>query len=193
MGTSQGVYKSVNRGNSWQSAGLHELVVSSLAVRSLSPRAKPIIYAATRAGGIYKTTNFGLSWTPSNNGLTDTATVMVLCDIKLPQKLYAASFETGVYLSDDGGGQWSHVSTGIVSLDGITLAQAVDPQTGRSVIYVANHAGEMYRSDDSGGSWMPLSEPLDQSIVGLCIGIANVLPATLYVGTINGVLKLESE
>ena len=87
------------------------LDISSLTVRSIGPRSKPVIYATTREGGVYKTTNLGLSWAPSNNGLTDTEIVAILCDIKLPPKLYAASFATGVHLSDDNGLNWSHVST----------------------------------------------------------------------------------
>lgn len=193
LATTQGVYKSMDMGNSWRSAGLQEHDISSLAVRSTSPRSKPVIYATTREGGIYKTKNLGLSWAPSNNGLTDTEIVAILCDIKLPQKLYAASFATGVYMSDDGGQNWSHVSTGIVSLNGITLAQAVDPKTGRSVIYVANYAGEVYKSADSGSSWTSISTELGKSAVGLSMAIANVLPTTLYLGTTDGVLKLESD
>lgn len=193
LGTSRGVYKSMDGGNSWQLAGLREFDISSLTVRSTGPRSKPVIYATTREGGVYKTTNLGLSWAPSNNGLTDTEIVAILCDIKLPQKLYAASFATGVHLSDDNGLNWSHVSTGIVSLDGITLSQAVDPQTGRSVIYAANYAGEVYQSADSGSSWTPVSTELGKSAVGLSIGIANVLPTTLYLGTTDGVFKLESD
>ena len=192
LGTTQGVYKSMDRGNSWRSAGLQELDISGLAVRGTNPRSKPVIYATTIEGGIYKTRNLGLSWMPSNNGLSDTEITSILCDIKLPQKLYAASFATGVYMSDNNGQDWSHVSTGIVSLNGITLAQAVDSQTGRSIIYVANYAGEVYKSDDSGSSWTPISTELGRSAVGLSIGIANVLPTTLYLGTTDGVFKLES-
>lgn len=193
LGTTQGVYKSMDMGKSWQSAGLQELDISSITVRSMGPQSKPVMYATTIAGGIYKTTNLGLSWAPSNNGLADTEIVAILCDIKLPQKLYAASFATGVYMSDDNGQNWSHVSTGIVSLNGITLSQAVDPQTGRSVIYTANYAGEVYKSADSGNSWTPISTELGKSVVGLSVAIANVLPTTLYLGTTDGVFKIESD
>jgi photosystem II stability/assembly factor-like uncharacterized protein len=55
---------------------------------------------------IYKTTDYGKTWTKLVNGIPDTAfTRVVREDKKRPGLLYAGT-ETGLYVSFDGGGRW---------------------------------------------------------------------------------------
>ena len=62
--TNSGVYKSDDLGNNWAAAnvGLESVAIASLAV---DPKQAGTLYAATLAGGVFKTVDRGATWTPT--------------------------------------------------------------------------------------------------------------------------------
>ncbi|HVR99095.1 MAG TPA: hypothetical protein VMW27_20925, partial [Thermoanaerobaculia bacterium] len=67
----------------------------------------------------------------------------------LPQALYAGSNGQGVFRSDDGGGTWLWISSGLTNLN--VQALAVDPTDSRTVY--AGTANGLFKTTDSGASW----------------------------------------
>jgi uncharacterized protein (TIGR03437 family) len=98
LGLDAGVLKSTDGAQRWQTIlkdGLTGLTagIFALAVDPVNPST---IYAGVNnpvslKNGIYKTTNSGESWNPSNNGLPDAGIVAMAIDPLNPSKLYAAT------------------------------------------------------------------------------------------------------
>lgn len=87
----------------------------------IDPDNSAILYAAngwweTKKGAVYKSTDFGESWTVINNGLPDTIIWSIAVDKNSPansRTLYAACYDKGIYKSTDGGQNWSPFNTGL--------------------------------------------------------------------------------
>lgn len=99
---------------SWQNvtpAGLQECLINAIEV---SPHDPATVYIATtrykfndHTPALYKTTDYGKSWTRINNGIpTGAFTRVVREDDKRKDLLYAGT-ETGVYISWNGGKDWT--------------------------------------------------------------------------------------
>ena len=100
-------------GKDWNNVtpkGMNEGIVNSIEV---SPHDKGTVYVAfTRykfgdlSPSIYKTTNYGKSWTKRVKGIEDDAFVRVVREDPIKKDLLYAGTETGLYLSLDGGKLW---------------------------------------------------------------------------------------
>lgn len=131
-GAGAGIYKSTNAGATWTQVnnGIVEtsLGIQSIAVNPLNP---DIALVAVFDGlvdspqGLYKTTNGGQNWVPSNSGIGTVKNFLTIITNPLnPNVLYAGtSFgvtsQQGpphVYKSVDGGNSWLDMSNGLPSL-----------------------------------------------------------------------------
>jgi len=90
--------------------GLDETLINSIEV---SPHDKATVYIATTrykvndfAPSIYKTTDYGKSWTKIVNGIPNGAYTRVVREDSVRKGLLFAGTETGLYLSFDAGNQW---------------------------------------------------------------------------------------
>ncbi len=107
------VHLTRDNGQSWTDVtptGLGETLVNAIEV---SPHDKATAYLATTrfkfndfAPALYKTTNYGKSWTKINDGIPDGAYTRVIREDDQRKDLLYAGTETGLYLSYDGGKQW---------------------------------------------------------------------------------------
>jgi photosystem II stability/assembly factor-like uncharacterized protein len=78
----------------------------------------------------------------------------IAIDPRDSRRVYAGTFDDGVYVSDDGGDSWRESSVG--PADRRVLALAVSPsdqRAGTSVAYAGTEPSNLYRSEDSGRSW----------------------------------------
>ena len=90
--------------------GLQETLINAI---EISPHDPATAYIATTkykfndfAPGLYKTTNYGKSWTNISTGIPNGAyTRVVREDEKMKDLLYAGT-ETGIYISWNGGQKW---------------------------------------------------------------------------------------
>jgi len=107
------IYKSSDGGNSWSdvSSGLYGSSINSVAIAPLSPN---IVYAGG-AGGVFKSTNDGLSWTVLNTGFQNVCSIIVHPKSRLV--IYAATENDGVFISSDGGETWESLSDGLLTLN----------------------------------------------------------------------------
>lgn len=101
-------------GSSWQNvtpAGLAECLINAIEV---SPHDKATVYIATtrykfndHAPGLYKTTDYGKTWTKINNGLPGNAFTRVVREDDVRRDLLFAGSEIGLFVSWNGGRDWS--------------------------------------------------------------------------------------
>jgi len=99
-GTTDGVFWSTDGGSSWQAAGLAEYV-SALAI---DPVNSETIYAGTYSSGVFKSFNWGGTWTDLGLEIPDIRALAI--DPKEPGVVYASTEWAGVFKTSDGGENW---------------------------------------------------------------------------------------
>lgn len=107
------VHLTTDGGKNWKNvtpAGLAECLVNAIEV---SPHDKATAYIATtrykfndHTPGIYKTTDYGKTWTKITTGLPDNAFTRVVREDNVQKDLLFAGTELGVFISYNGGKQW---------------------------------------------------------------------------------------
>jgi photosystem II stability/assembly factor-like uncharacterized protein len=112
LGAHTGLYRSEDRGRTWQPVALpvahgHADIMSVVA----DPKDPLTLYAATHDAGVFKTADGGATWTAINAGLGGLDVHGLAIDPNTPAKLHAAvrGQGEGVYRSTDGGGKWVRV------------------------------------------------------------------------------------
>lgn len=108
------VHLTTDGGKNWKNvtpAGLAECLVNAIEV---SPHDKATAYIATtrykfndHTPGLYKTTDYGKTWTAINNGLPANAFTRVVREDATRKGLLFAGTEIGLFISWDGGKNWS--------------------------------------------------------------------------------------
>ncbi len=101
-------------GSHWQNvtpAGLQECLINAIEV---SPHDKATAYIATtrykfndHTPGLYKTTDYGKTWTKINNGIPANAFTRVVREDDVRKDLLFAGTELGMFISWNGGKDWS--------------------------------------------------------------------------------------
>jgi len=108
------VYVTRDGGATWKNVtpkGLEECLVNAIDV---SPFDKATAYIATtrykfndHRPGLYKTTDYGATWTKIDNGIPSNTFTRVVREDDVRKDLLFAGTERGVYISWDGGKNWS--------------------------------------------------------------------------------------
>ncbi|SDI37411.1 WD40/YVTN/BNR-like repeat-containing protein [Nonomuraea jiangxiensis] len=144
------------------------------------PTDPAIMGVAISTGGFYRTADGGRSWSAANHNIRapflpegqqypefGQCVHKVGMDPARPERLYL-QHHFGVYRSDDFGGSWQDIGSGLPSDFGFPIvAHPSRPGT----IYVlplradmdrtpVDHLYRVYRSDDAGGTWRPFSSGL---------------------------------
>ncbi len=153
-----GVFKSTDGGATWNAAGAGLPVsqpgyfANGVAALAIDPKNPATLYAATglsvsAGGGLFKSTDGAMSWSPVNSGLAGIVDAPVI-DPRNSNSLYlaypAADFKGPILKSADGGSTW--VNTGF---RGGNLV--FDPQDSRSLYAVSS--GGIVKSVNGGASW----------------------------------------
>jgi len=130
------IYKSTDNGNNWilADSGLIGSTINCIASDSLT------IYAATYTG-VYRSTNFGISWV--NSGLFST----IVWNIAISGDSIYAATDSGLYYSNNHGTSWSTIfpsmNTSRVTSNGIEIL-AVDFYNN---IYKSSNNGQIWTAD----------------------------------------------
>ena len=120
------------------------------------------------AGGIWRTTNGGASWSPANDFLASLSVTSLVLDPSDPDVLYAGTGEgfgnidalpgAGVFNSKDGGATWSQLRATIPqNADptnddwGFVNRLAMSPDSGLDLLAATNSG--IWRTSDGGESW----------------------------------------
>lgn len=154
LGNGQGVYKSLDYGQTWQqiNAGLETTETNTIA---LDPNNANVLYLGTDDNGIYKTTTAGETWNrivipqlPEQYGVGD-----IVIDPRNSNIVYVATIDYyrlatsrgtigdyGIYVSRDSGITWESFSEGLDHQGAFSLE--LDAEQG--ILYVGTRGGGIY-------------------------------------------------
>ncbi len=177
----------------------------------LDPRDNQRMYVAISAGGVYRTNDGGLSWTPQNQGIRamtmpEKYPVFGQCVHKIvmhparPERLFLQS-HWGLYRSDNCAENWHDIANGVPSDFG--FAMITHPRNPDCVYIVPVESDEfrcacdgrlrVYRTRNAGASWEPLSRGLPQkrayeTVLRDAMTADSFDPMGIYFGTRSGQL-----
>ena len=167
-------------GDYWSGGGNVAGRVSCVAPDPLNAN---IVYVAGAQGGVWKTTDAGVTWTPLTDGLSSLASGWVTIDPANTNTLWYGTGEQhysgdsyygdGLFKSIDAGASWTKLAT--ASAVGAYIARVVPKPGTSSTLYVGGSKG-LVRSTDSGVSWATTIS------AGWCddIAVHPTNPATVY-------------
>ncbi|MCB0402855.1 MAG: T9SS type A sorting domain-containing protein [Flavobacteriales bacterium] len=144
----------------WNSIGWNPGIGRINAV-TVDPNNSSVIYVGTPAGGCWKSTNGGNSWTPLTDDLASLGVSGIAIDPTNSNTVYIATgdgdgtdtYSIGVMKSTDGGATWN--STGLnwsTSQARVMRKIIIDPNN-PNILFVASSNG-LYKTTNAGGSWI---------------------------------------
>ncbi|HBE68609.1 MAG TPA: hypothetical protein DDW52_10730 [Planctomycetaceae bacterium] len=202
-----GVFKSVDGGETWENMGLHESAhIGSVLVHPKDPNVVFVAAMGRKQGGgqrgIYRTLDGGESFECTLEAGRDVAFVDLVFDPHNPDRLFASSWDrarskrSGVYRSEDGGDTWKKLSGGLleqnvdrVAIDvatsqpGVVYALMADASS--PALAQRRNASVLFRSDDSGDSWRRTHDAYVPTYIGWDFCDVRVAPddaEKVYVG-----------
>lgn len=183
-----GVYKSLDAGETWKNMGLQkESIVSKLLI---DPSDTSIVYAATMGKpmennnyrGLYKSTDGGKNWQQILFVSDSSGVIDMMLGINNPKVIYASTWDRfrtdqvsivsgsdcGIWKSINGGKNWNKIDSGLPNgnMGRINLAQSFQDSNllYASVIDSNSELEGIYRSTNGGQSW---SKVASQNKAGL--------------------------
>jgi photosystem II stability/assembly factor-like uncharacterized protein len=185
-GTSSGVYKSVDGGQSWQPRNLG-LGTRSVSTLIISGRNKDILLAGTLGGGLYRSDNGGDSWQSWRRGLESPASyVTELVASDDGRTIYFGASGDGVYRSANWGEDWQLASSGLdrqADISALTLGGSND-----QMLWLGTSDGELFQSIDGGNSWS--KKGLDVGALSFtALTLGDTQGQVIFAGTDKGVYR----
>lgn len=178
LAVGDGVFKSINGGQSWKHIGLDDIQqISRVIVHPTNPDIVLVAglghpYGANEMRGIFKSTDGGKSWKKTLYINHNTGAIQVEFDPNNPQILFANMWEhqegpwenakfsgpnSGLYKSTDGGETWRSIKKGLPEanegLGRIGVAIALSNSNRMYATVDAKENGGVYGSNDAGESW----------------------------------------
>jgi photosystem II stability/assembly factor-like uncharacterized protein len=149
-----------------------------------------VLYAGTRGDGVFRSTDHGATWEPTNTGITQPLHVQngLAVNPVTPTILYVGDFYgDGLYRSEDGSDSWS------LSLPGAYVrAVAVHPTT-PTIVLAGDWQQGLYRTGDDGDNWSPITDTTGFSDPGVRdLAFAPSAPDTVYAGASEFVFRSDS-
>ncbi len=190
-----GVWRTVNRGATWQQLATRDFPVYAVGAVAYHPRFPDEIYAGTgepnfasftfAGAGIMRSTDGGLSWSPRGTTSLKGAIADIVVHPDNPDLLFAACSGfgdiPGVYRSINRGQTWQRVLEGTSTMD-----IALHP-TRRNIVYavlsypLGNSSNGVYRSLDTGLTWTKLDGALPAETGRMALAVTPAAPDRLYV------------
>jgi len=181
-----GIYKSMDGGQSWQNVGLERsLHIGKIVVH---PEDGEIVFVAAMGPlwgpggdrGLYKSVDGGETWDRVLEIDEHTGVVDIVMDPRDPDVLYAATYQrrrhvwtlinggpgSGIYKSRDGGMSWEELTAGLPSADLGRIGLAIAPKrpdTLYAIIESIDNKGGFFRSTDAGANWQKMNDYLSAS------------------------------
>jgi hypothetical protein len=148
------------------------------------------LFAGSLTGGVFRSTDDGVSWTTQNTGLAQTTVSSLAVDSISPggPRLYSGTYY-GAYRSTDGGAGWISVKDGLASLQVLSLAVIPDG-VGGTLLFCGDGGAGVFTSSDNGDHWNTANTGLTNKIVFVFAGLpAEGGRTNVYAGTGAGVLS----
>ncbi|MFY8000552.1 MAG: hypothetical protein ACOVSW_18310 [Candidatus Kapaibacteriota bacterium] len=169
-GTQLGVFISEDNGATWNKAAINQSILS-LSANSTT------LFAGTLFGGIFRSTDGGVSWTASNSGFTTRTILSISASTDGSTVLIGTQFSNGIFRSIDNGQTWTKAENN----DGGVYIQSIAMSSATSFIAVENFTGgNILSSTDKGAKWTVRAGFPNESALALV-----VRGETVFVGTRN--------
>src|SRR5439155_972330 len=176
-----GVYKSIDGGNSWSAVGTGLLSGGTVRALAINPVTPTTVYAATdvvfgnTSGQVFVSVDGGSTWNSVSNGLPIDAYGLhdVEIDPATPSTLYVAVFGDGVYKSTDSGNTWTAMKAGLTSLFDHNVAIALTSPTTVYVASCTNRVSIMFGGSSPTLTASPTSISSDGTLTATWAGIAS--------------------
>lgn len=118
------------------------------------------LYVGTPAGGCWKSTDNGVSWTPLTDHFQTLGVSSIAVDYTNNNIIYIGTGDDdasttnniGLYKTTDGGATWTETSPNSTSLFGALIYKVQLHPTNPNTVYVASSTG-CHRSTDGGATW----------------------------------------
>ncbi|MCF8259491.1 MAG: choice-of-anchor A family protein [Melioribacteraceae bacterium] len=143
--TDRGLYISNDDGANWELLALETYDIRAVL------KVGDNIFAGTWGGGVFKSTDDGSSWNPSNNGLV--SNVIHALTVDSQGNIYSGSFGGGVAKSEDDGDSWNEVSFG----NNYVWTLEIDSQ---DRLWAGTYGAGIWRSSDLNDSWVNVNNNL---------------------------------
>jgi hypothetical protein len=174
------LYKSIDGAGQWtnDNYGL------GFGVRTIAihPTQTAILYAGT-AGGFFKSTNGGRTWTAKNNGLNNSKNVVfIIIDPSTPSTIYAATDAFGssnIYKSTDSGDSWNLRMTGMGNSS--LLSFAIDPVTPTTLYAGVAGNPAVFKTTNAADNWAPAGNAAPPFFFPVSLAVDPHSPSTLFV------------
>ena len=168
-----GVFKSTDGGDTWTEInngfiGFNK-DVRCLLVDPVNPKNLYVAffpYAGSNQGGIYRSTDAGLTWFPANNGIpsyvnfhSEALAIDSFDHLTVYVAVHGSPNRGGVFKSTDGGQSWISISSGIINR---ALNSVAPHPSNDQIIYAgsSSQSGGIYRSTDGGMNWSQSNDGL---------------------------------
>jgi hypothetical protein len=183
--TSEAVFKSTNEGRTWARTGTG--LPCCLERLAIDPKNPSVLYVTSFSGaGIYKSTDGGASWAPSNNNQNFFQTKALAVDPVSTNNVYVGTF--GVFKSTNGGASWGAASAGIPQGTQINTL-TIDPSNPTTLYATGGSFARLYKSTNGGGSWSLADTGLPGNAQTLRVAIVPSNPSTIFAATTVGLFK----
>ncbi len=186
-----GIFRTLDRGDTWSSKGLSSEYLYSLAV---DPKNSQVLYSGTGGNGLFKSVNGGTSWAHSQFGLHNTSVTGLVISPLDPNELIAATLGGGVWHSTDNGTTWQEFNTGLGDLAVQALSQRPDQPT--VLFALTSNAGLYRRNLGTDTAWsavnsgLPLAKPQAEPDPSVWEVLED--PSSQAVAAPNAVVSLQS-
>ena len=201
VGDKQGIlYFSTNGGDAWQ-PGVTIQNSGAIVSIALSPKfsSDKTVFVGTETGGIFKSTDSGISFAAINNGLSDKKIEDIVIHPN-PDKdlIFASTWNDGVFQSTDGGNTWKKYSNGLTKdaqadQEGFKLPHFSDLSISNAfskdkTMFLAGFNG-LFKSTDGGEVWQEIPTLSTRTIISMAVSPNYEKDSTLafatYVEEIN--------
>ena len=147
-GTTEGLYKTLDGGATFRRMTGPDVIVNDVYVDPKNPQH---VLLATDRSGVLESDDAAATFKAANSGFSQRQVASVLVDAKTPQTILVGVVNDksygGVFVSHDGGANWSQQSNGLQGRDVFSMSQSAD-----GVILAGTNAG-IFRWD--GANWQP--------------------------------------
>ncbi|WP_068545536.1 VPS10 domain-containing protein [Thalassotalea crassostreae] len=176
-----GVYRSLDGGNTWKNMGLKEsehisdIIIHPTDSNTVWVSSQGPLWSKGGQRGLFKTTDGGQTWKNVLKIDEWTGVTSLVIDSRNPDKLYAATWQrqrtlpayvgtgkgSAIHTTDDGGKTWRKLSEGLPTTDmgkiGLAIS-AINPDVVYAAIELNQRKGGFYRSANQGASWTKMSD-----------------------------------
>jgi photosystem II stability/assembly factor-like uncharacterized protein len=183
----QGLFISVDAGNTWAPTGIGGPPIDSIAVSPAFP-ADRTVFAGSSYAGLFKSTDGGTTFAPLPIVAGDTCVLPVAVSpaYDADQTVFAATSHSGIYKSTDGGGTWRPIPGSVLST---AFAIALSPNYAADrTLFLGTMQQGLLKSVDGGNTLLATTLP-DNFVTAVNFSPGYAQDHTVFAAGYGGIYK----